>query len=489
MKDKMIIRILKLISCLLFTVICFVSTVGTILVKWYGDNFGEKLAMVIFTVRHAEGANMDIVGEAVRYCLPGIIAWVVLTAAFVYAVCSKKAGKKVYVLAGILCLAGLTVFFIYSDQRLKVIDYISSQTVETDLFEKYYVMPDIDRITAEDPKNLIYIYLESMETTYASADVGGFQKDANYIPNLTGLALENISFSNTDKLGGFLQVNGTGWTAAATFASMIGAPYLAPTTDVSAGFKALNSFGDILKANGYYLEYICGSDADFSGRRLFLEKQGEYEIMDYQASIDKGYIDPDYFVWWGYEDENLYRIAQSEITEHAAKGDPFDITILTVDTHYSDGYVCELCGYDYDDQFSNVVKCADNQLGAFIDWCSTQDWYDDTVIVIQGDHPYMRKTPLVDGVPTEKRATYNCFINTDADKSEVNEKNRVFTCMDMMPTTLSALGFKIPGDRLGLGTDLFSDTPTLAEELGLDKLDSELNKHSSWYLENIVPVN
>jgi phosphoglycerol transferase len=44
-----------------------------------------------------------------------------------------------------------------------------------------------------EKKNLVYIYLESMETTYASTDVGGFQ-DVNFIPNLTNLAFQNISF-------------------------------------------------------------------------------------------------------------------------------------------------------------------------------------------------------------------------------------------------------------------------------------------------------
>ena len=37
--------------------------------------------------------------------------------------------------------------------------------------------------------------------------------------------------------------------------------------------------------------------------------------------------------------------------------------------------------------------------------------------------------------------------------------------MDMFPTTLASLGAVIDGDRLGLGTNLFSDKPTLAENL------------------------
>ena len=39
--------------------------------------------------------------------------------------------------------------------------------------------------------------------------------------------------------------------------------------------------------------------------------------------------------------------------------------------------------------------------------------------------------------------------------------------MDMFPTTLASLGAVIDGDRV-IGTNLFSDKPTLAEELGFD---------------------
>ena len=46
----------------------------------------------------------------------------------------------------------------------------------------------------------------------------------------------------------------------------------------------------------------------------------------------------------------------------------------------------------------------------------------------------------------------------------------------MFPTALSAIGAEIEGDRLGLGTDLFSATPTLCEELGEDLYKEELEK-------------
>ena len=45
-----------------------------------------------------------------------------------------------------------------------------------------------------------------MEATNVSKENGGYS-NTSYIPRLEKLALENISFSNTDKLGGAYQLN------------------------------------------------------------------------------------------------------------------------------------------------------------------------------------------------------------------------------------------------------------------------------------------
>ena len=66
----------------------------------------------------------------------------------------------------------------------------------------------------------------------------------------------------------------------------------------------------------------------------------------------------------------------------------------------------------------------------------------------------------------------------------VNTQNRQFCAMDMFPTTLAAMGCIIEGERLGLGTNLFSGRPTLMEEMGYAKLCTELSKKSEYYSEN-----
>lgn len=128
----------------------------------------------------------------------------------------------------------------------------------------------------------------------------------------------------------------------------------------------------------------------------------------------------------------------------------------------------------------NVLACSDRLLMEFIEWCKQQDFYEDTVIVISGDHPRM-DTIFVDGVDYVDRTVYNCFVNTDKTVA-LSQKNREFTTMDMFPTVLSAMGFEIEGDRLGLGTDLFSSRQTLAEELGYSYFQEELSRSSLYYV-------
>ena len=61
-----------------------------------------------------------------------------------------------------------------------------------------------------------------------------------------------------------------------------------------------------------------------------------------------------------------------------------------------------------------------------------------------------------------------------------------FSTMDMYPTILAAMGAKIDGERLGLGTNLFSDKQTLMEEIGFEALNKEVQKTSDFYNTTIV---
>ena len=67
-------------------------------------------------------------------------------------------------------------------------------------------------------------------------------------------------------------------------------------------------------------------------------------------------------------------------------------------------------------------------------------------------------------------------------------QNRQFGSIDMFPTTLAAMGVTIEGDRLGLGTNLFSGEKTLSEQYGHTQLDAELQKGSDFYFEKFFEL-
>ena len=79
---------------------------------------------------------------------------------------------------------------------------------------------------------------------------------------------------------------------------------------------------------------------------------------------------------------------------------------------------------------------------------------------------------------------YNVVINPAIEKN--NNINRIFTAMDMYPTMLASIGAKIEGEKIGLGTNLYSGIPTLAEEYGISYLNEELVKNSRFYNKKIL---
>lgn len=352
----------------------------------------------------------------------------------------------------------------------------------------YYINPNTATITApEQPKNLIYLYVESMETTYASVDDGGMQ-EINYIPKLTQLANENISFSDTELLGGAHVPGGASWTMGALFATTTGLPFAFPIDGNSMNqmgtfASGVTALGDLLKDHGYTQKFLCGSDGSFAGRKAYFEQHGNNDVLDYPYAIQQGYIPSDYYVWWGYEDAKLFDIAKIELMKLSTENQPFNFTMLTVDTHHVDGYICENCKSTYYHQLGNVLECTDNQVYDFILWCQQQEFYENTVIVISGDHYRMDSSLVAEASELRMRRLYNCIINS-TQPTKLGTTNRLFTSLDLFPTTLSAMGFQIEGERLGLGTNLFSDVPTLSEELGIEEFKNGLGKYSDFYIEN-----
>lgn len=489
-------------------VVFFLSMTLAVVAIWVFKTFHVELAELMFTIRAPlAGANVDFVSSALLFCLPRILIGIVCFTLLVLFVkkwnrisfrvviqvwkkrFSLSAQALSRLLVGGISVATLLMTCFYLQATYNVVAYVKLNMSQTTIYDDYYVFPSDVEITAEKKRNLLCIYLESMETTYADTAHGGANTQ-NYIPYLTDLALTNTSFGSDDSvLGGIRNLPNTAWTFAALLSSTSGIPFNFPIqqnelTVYGSFAEKLQTLGTVLDENGYRQEFLCGSDATFGGRGPYFTQHGNYEIYDLQTARDDGVVPPDYHVWWGVEDQKLFQIAKDELLRLSGQEEPFNLTMLTADTHFPHGYVCENCEPDkFDGEvLPTVLDCTDRLLEDFLSWCKEQPFYENTTIVLLGDHPRM-DTDLVEGVPSENRKVYDCILNA-AKTPVLPTEGREFTQLDMFPTILSAMGFDIPGNRLGMGVDLFSDTPTLLEELGYDYLSAELQKQSTFYKEN-----
>lgn len=365
---------------------------------------------------------------------------------------------------------------------------------KTKIYEKYYVSPEDTLIQFNGEKrNLIYIFLESMESSYSSKEYGGAESN-NLIPNLTNLALkEGVSFSNSSNLGGMISIPGANQTVSSMFAQTSGLPLrTSGSLDVndyggegSEFMPGAYTLGQILEKEGYNQMLYIGSPASFGGRDKYFMQHGDYEIRDYYWIQGQGLIPNGYSVWWGVEDEKLFPFAKQSILELANKNEPFNFTLLTTDTHFEDGYASESTPNLFNDQYSNVIHYSDEQVYNFISWIKEQSFYDNTTIILVGDHPTMDKDFFENIDPNYQRTVYNVILNSPT-KVENSINNRIFNATDMFPTTLAALGAKIDGNRLGLGTNLYSSRKTLMEELGKNNYIDEIAKKSDFYNKKII---
>lgn len=493
---EILLKILYWVGEILTVFIAGLSVLLALSVRWMFATW-TNLSMdelVYHLTAPLDGTNTDMIWDYVRVCaVPTIL--VIFFLILILIAWRKK--EKVHLFRGIInlvALVGIIVMLGYTWTELGVGDYLKDQNTESKFIEDEYVDPtDVEVVFPEQKRNLIYIFLESMETTYSDVDDGG-AFDENVIPELTEIAQTNEDFSGADpKLNGGYSLAGTTWTMGAMFAQTSGLPL---NISISANdmdtqdsfFPGVTTLGDILSDAGYTQTLLIGSEAQFGGRKLYFQEHGNYEMEDYSYAIENGLIPSDYKVWWGYEDQKLFEFAKEKLLQLSQEDEPFNLTMLTVDTHFEDGYVCEQCPTEYDTQYSNVMACSSRQVGEFLKWIQQQDFYENTTIVISGDHPTMDSDYCaeIDQEGNYDRRVFTAYINAAAYAQDQQE--RTYSTFDNFPTTLAALGVQIDGDRLGLGTNLFSGKQTLLEEFGKSKVNAELKKKSE-FLEKLSAVN
>ncbi len=480
----------KRLIIIALTVAAFIGSLAIFSSLWYSSVYGNLgFDAILYTLTSGFGGveSKLVLGWVMRGLAPSFAitlgTFLFLT---LFAFKRRKRGQKI--LCCVLSLVMSVSLFIMASFDSGLSNYLACKIQKTDIYEKEYIAPQSVNISfPEKKRNLIYIYLESMETSYFSEQEGGGEK-TNVIPELYSLSQKNTNFSQNSSVGGGRDITGAKWTMGAMIAQTSGIPLMRGGDIVNhpKGFlSGAKNITDILSENGYYQALMVGSDSSYGGRRELYETHKVDKIYDIYTAYEDNIVPKGYWQWWGMEDKHLFEYAKSELLKISQRDEPFSFTMLTADTHHVNGFLCSECENKHSSQYSNVLSCSSRQVYEFIEWIKEQDFYENTAIVITGDHCSMDNQYIIKNVNKKyERRLYNCFINPS--QTAQYSKNREFLSFDMFPTTLAAMGVRIEGERLGFGTNLFSGEKTLCEKYGYKMLKNELNKTSGFYDKNFV---
>ncbi len=336
-----------------------------------------------------------------------------------------------------LCTSSLLSFiFVFS-----ICEYIKYNVSYSDFYENEYKPVSIEDVSfPQNKRNLIVIYLESMERDYNGTDVKPFLDD---------LKKSNIYFD------GFKQLKSTHMTLGAHFSSLCGLPLRNVTAnkDLLNFLPNTNCVPDILKKYGYNLSFLKAADIKFSGTGL-LAKQHSFDnikgVDELRNDLQKRFKNIEGNTFGGISDRMLFEAAKTELQ---TLPQPFMLALTTLDMHdFPEYFVDPQCVKKFGD-IRDAVNCTDYNVKNFLIWLQKQDFFKNTSIVLVGDHTEL-------GVSTSNRQIFNVFINTPNNLKP--EKSHLWTTYDLAPSLLNVIGVDV--SHFGLGRSLFKGEKTLLEK-------------------------
>lgn len=330
-----------------------------------------------------------------------------------------------------------------------------------------YINIDLNTL-AMDQKNILYIYLESVERTYLDENLF-----PGLAPNLQKLEKESVSFANVT------QTYGSGWTIAGMVNSQCGIPLITPSHEnsMSGSDRFLPKavcLGDILESQNYQLHYMGGASLDFAGKGNFYRSHG-FRVVEGLDELIGQIPDPSYRSSWGLYDDSLFDLVKKRYDDLSSNAEPFGLFALTLDTHHPVGHTPKSCeNIQYEDgsnQILNAVHCTDLLIGDLVQHIQSSPGFENTLLVIASDHLAMRNTAW-DQLQQGDRKNLFLVLGKHLKSKTIDTPSAM---IDMPSTLLGLLNVNIEG--LGFGRNVLSH-PTLIMENS--DLDTFLSNHRSF---------
>ncbi|WRS30233.1 sulfatase-like hydrolase/transferase [Actinomycetaceae bacterium MB13-C1-2] len=462
--------------------------------RWVVRTFGHiTLDQAIMNLDGAgEGGGKEFVYEAILEALVVPIILVISLWLIVRVIrnslrkhdSSSTVRRVAYVLPA-LVLAAVPLAGAWSlGSALQVRQYIASRDPSLDLAD-HYVLPQLQESNDDSPTNLVLIYLESIENTFGDDEV--------FEINM----LESIqeATADWDYIDPLEQYPGGGWTMSGIVSTQCGIPLRMPpsagiegteTLDHSSELNRMTTssylagttcLGDVLQEQGYKNVFMGGADASFASKGQYFTQHGYSEFLDRKYWEQQG--ETEFTESWGLSDSRLLENAKAELAKLESEGEPFSLTVLTLDTHEPAPRFAS-CEQRSEYPLVDATRCSMDAVADFLSFASRQGYLEDTTFVVMGDHLKFITTGEslgADFTDYENRSIFNRIESPVAGEIRLKTVDQ----FDMFPTILEAMGFALTDGRAGLGVSAYnaSTPPGSLHQLSSEEREALIRSRSS----------
>lgn len=363
---------------------------------------------------------------------------------------------------------GILNYEAYTILSNKDIDYVAPEEINQQSVTALKGMEELaDPILhgSAQGKNLIILQMESMQNFLVNLSIEGQE----IMPNLNKLVKENSYFKH------FYQQVGQGNTSDAEFVvnTSLYIPPRGAATQMYAD-KELPSLPKLLKASGY-------DTATFHTNVVEFWNRGElYKAIGFDRFYDAEYFGTEDSVFFGASDDVLYAKTAAELERMNNNGKPFYAQVISMTAHHPYTIPSEKRLIELPERFDNTLvgdyivsqNYADHALGKFIQDLKDRGVWDNSLIVLYGDHlglPIYSLDRNEKGLMEEiygREYTYTDMINiplvviNPGSEAEPAVYDQLGGQVDILPTAANLLGFKLD-DQMHFGQDLFNQTYNL----------------------------
>jgi phosphoglycerol transferase MdoB-like AlkP superfamily enzyme len=220
------------------------------------------------------------------------------------------------------------------------------------------------------PVNVIIVIWESFTAKAVPVLVG----NVPVLPEFNKLMEQGIYFSNVYASGDR--------TNKGLPAILSGYPAMPNTTVIHSPGKSakLKVLSQLFKERGYVTPFIYGGEPEFANIKSYLLHGGFDPIISKSNFSSK-----DMNSKWGAHDGVVMKRVMEELNKSPK---PFFATWLTLSSHepFETPVPPAIKGDDWRTKFLNSLHYTDQVIGEFVSQCSKQPWWNNTILIITGDH-------------------------------------------------------------------------------------------------------